>query len=348
MILSNLAGQATRGRKDLIDFQRESDEFDARKKKQALEIQAAEKAMTMPFQGTSWDAQIANEAYKFNLGKGMSDAEARQKAIDMVQGGKVDYQMVTDPYTGQSVPVAKPRGAIFGQYDGAQSLEQPIPRESTPFIPLNVEGADPMQASRDAIMQRQEQIGSNPYQRMDLNPMASRSPDVQKQIALKEYERGVKQEEKQSEIGRSRSVIEGTLNNLEKLNNDLMVKEALVSRDRSAAENLKAALGSSAFGQAVDRVKNADVQLLRENYNNARNSLIPFYVSYFDLPATMVDTEEMAQRIISAFGDPSLPYETNQFALENMRRQFGIETKNKSQSESQPTDVQSLINKYAD
>lgn len=40
MILSNLAGQTTRGRKDLTDFQREAEEFEARKRERALKEQA--------------------------------------------------------------------------------------------------------------------------------------------------------------------------------------------------------------------------------------------------------------------------------------------------------------------
>ena len=137
-------------RKSVQDFQREDEEFNARKKQRKLaeqmgsiQLEQAQRdlnAPKLPFQGNSEFAQIGNEAYRFNINKGMDEDTARQKAIDMFMGTKVDYTPTVNPRTGETTFIPKPRGAVFG---------------------------DPMAASQQAIGQRQGEVGVNPNQRPD-------------------------------------------------------------------------------------------------------------------------------------------------------------------------------------
>ena len=174
------------------DFDRESQEFEARKRQQALQeqlgqiqLQQAQAQMnqpSVPFQGTSFDAQIANEAYRFNLGKGMDEATARQRAVDMVLGSKTDYSQVTDPYTGQTSIVPRPRQGIFGQ---AQPQTQgQMPSMATPtFSPAPMPAAPSMQVRAVAPdMAAQMPAPVIPAQGVPLDPRAMQSPDVQKDL----------------------------------------------------------------------------------------------------------------------------------------------------------------------
>lgn len=205
-MLSNIAAQALQ-RPGFQDFMRAQDEFNARKKEREqaallnqLGIEKAQRELNapqLPFQGSSWDAQVANEAYKFNLRKGMDEASARQSAIDMVQGGKVDYSMVTDPYTGQSYPVAKPRASIFG---GAQRSTQS--RTGGGYVQPDIQGSDlqPLTVEQIATVlsngqQMPSEVNNAPGQEKTdfervmggVDPRALRSPKVQQDMAQAAY-----------------------------------------------------------------------------------------------------------------------------------------------------------------
>jgi hypothetical protein len=127
-------------------FQRGEKEFDL--KRQAaeqqqrigdLKIMAAQQALTapqeqkMPFAGTGFDQQVANEVYKFNLQRGMTPDQATQNAIDTVMMSK--QRMTADPVTGS--PVLVPGAAVFNR-------EQPQRRE-----PIQAPPADPLRAANE-------------------------------------------------------------------------------------------------------------------------------------------------------------------------------------------------------
>lgn len=196
-MLSNIAAQAL-SRPGFQDFMRANDEFEARKKQRILQEQLGQlqlqklqkemQAPKLPFQGNSWDAQIANEAYKFNLGKGMSDATARQSAIDMVQSGKIDYHPVTDPYTGQTTFQATPRNAIFGS-----SAPSPQKTQSA-RTGINPEAIQILKAHQDMAQGRTqpppspEQGGMQGlYDNAGIDPNAIHSLKVQQDMAQAAY-----------------------------------------------------------------------------------------------------------------------------------------------------------------
>ena len=177
------------------DFDRERAEFEARKRQQALQEQLGqvnlEKAQrelsqpSLPFQGTGFDSQIANEAYKFNLAKGLDDATARQQAVDMVLGSKTDYSPIKDPYTGQTTLMPRPRQGIFGQQE---SVMQPMPVQ---------QASNQMDAQVDQLLPQeslvaQTQMPAAPVQNqpidgsIPIDPRALQSPEVQMDLAKKQ------------------------------------------------------------------------------------------------------------------------------------------------------------------
>ena len=160
------------------DYDREAQEFNMRKQQAALQKEqmamaqqlgaqklemgalelekARNPGMQMPFDMGFDDQMIANEAYRFNVSKGMDHDTAKRAAIDMVLGSKQD--MDVHPVTGE-VRMA-PRRGIFG---GGVA---PVGGHGT-------QPQDPIQAHKQATIRRQEETGMvNQMQRPDLLPGA--------------------------------------------------------------------------------------------------------------------------------------------------------------------------------
>lgn len=155
-------------------------------------------------------------------------------------------------------------------------------------------------------------------------------------MAQKKADIQFRKEQMKSEKGREKvtGTIQKTMEDLEKLNDELKAKEAIINNDSHVLRNLKTKYGTSIVGRWTGSVTKPAIEALRKEYEVKRDSVIPSYIAYFDIPATVVDTEEMAKRILQSFGDPSLSFEANQAALENMRVQFNLP---KGQDEEQPS-----------
>lgn len=141
---------------------------------------------------------------------------------------------------------------------------------------------------------------------------------------LEFWKRKTDQAKSDFDKGKAKEKVEYAINKLENLNDQLLAKSAMMAGDKDALENLKAKWGSSWLGRHVQSVTKPEIESLRQEYGKVRDSLIPFYIVANELPATVVDTEEFAQRVIGAFGDPSSMYNANLTALETQRQQFGL------------------------
>lgn len=218
------------------DFAREEQEFMLRKRQQEIEsqmgeigLQKAQQDLTapkLPFQGTSWDAQTANEAYKYNLSKGMSDEEARRNAVDMVLKTKVDHRPVTDPYTGQITYQATPRTPMFGgepkgvpnqlfanqgqgsvnqQYQQGQmppAMPPQIPLSNIP--PISSQELTQGQMPQDILaMPPREAMGVMDNQKISVDPRAFESPDVQKDLAKSILQDNISKQKEKPEAEKS-------------------------------------------------------------------------------------------------------------------------------------------------
>lgn len=153
-LFTNAIGAALGNRKSTTDFMKEKANEDAAKRAQGLaekqaelNIKKTEKEITTPasaFEGTGFDAQIANEAYKYNISKGMDPTAAKQQAINMVLGSKQTPSVFTDPVTNQRKVELVPRAPVFpnsvnqiapiSEYDlnGGYAISQKAPASPPP------------------------------------------------------------------------------------------------------------------------------------------------------------------------------------------------------------------------
>lgn len=145
-------------------------------------------------------------------------------------------------------------------------------------------------------------------------------------MAEKKADIQFRKEQMKTEKGREKvtGTIKKTMEDLERLNDELKAKEAIITNDSDTLSNLKTKYGTSIVGRWTGSVTKPKIEALRKEYEVKRDSVIPSYIAYFNIPATVVDTEEMQKRILQSFGDPSLSFEANQAALENMRVQFNL------------------------
>lgn len=339
--LLSRAGANTGNARTFQDIDAEMREKDRLAKMQKMQEQMAQinlakaqqdlNAPKLPFQGTGFDTQIANEAYKFNLSKGLSDAEARQKAIDMVLGTKTDYKPVTDPYSGQTTLQPTPRAAMFGGGQLQQAATQPPMPQPVSSAPMAL-GPDPFAGRGMPMVDDSLPIAPG------IDPRAAMSPEVQMDLAkgegqldrdkdLIEFKANLNNDiaraNKELEKGTGADKINKILDDLEVINEQLKIKEAIVNEDQSGLDRAYAVLSKAGMTGAYEQAFTSDIATLRQDYENARASLIPYYIAANDLPATVADTEEFAQRILQSFGDAQGSYEGNKSAIARQRGLFG-------------------------
>lgn len=356
--------------KSVQDFSREREEFEARKRAAALQEQLGQLQMQGMQQKLNTPEQLTPEQILAKAIQGGAEnltpqEQAQLKAYDVLQRTKQSVDPRGNIITNRSIYDMLP-GEV-NQMPPRQAMQMPTrlapisaPPPQMPLEQIGVDGnlgvsleppapilpgmnpvAPPLPAPQWQAPPQPAPITVNPADYGVRSPYARE--DIAKEAAKADIQAKIEQAKEMRKTGKAQSVISATLDELQNLNDQLKLKGALVSGDKNALQNLQARLGSTEFGQKLASVQDVDVQTLRNQYNLARNSLIPFYVDYFQLPATMVDTEEMATRIIQAFGDPTLDYESNKTAIDRMRGQFGINT-----PKTAPASViDNLLNKYA-
>lgn len=109
---------------------------------------------------------------------------------------------------------------------------------------------------------------------------------------------------------------------LVRINNELQ-KEGALMGEKGGIKNLLTMATGTGLGGAAEAAVSPKTAQLRKDYENAVGGIIPYYIAANNLPATVVDTEEFAQRIINAFGNPSGFYGTNVEALRRASEEFG-------------------------
>lgn len=325
------------------DYMKAEEEFKLKKQQglqqgqlNQLKIQQAQQELNqpkLPFEGTSFDAQIANEAYRFNLSKGMDEATARQKAVDMTLGSKVDYSPVTDPYTGQTSLVPRPRKGIFGG--------QAMPQAATPTY-----SGQPMQPDMDAqlnslggAMQAPVSMPPMPQQEMpqpsmqssmpNIDPRALQSPDVQMDLARDltkmNYQDQLRIADETLKSQEGKGKVAGIIKRMQEINEQLRSKNAIVSSEQDLPGRAKSALETTWAGQAARKVTDPESQALADEYTKLQATLLPFFAKASGLGAKSLDSEGERKSIMGSFGDPSGIYETNVKQLKNLEQLFDVQ-----------------------
>ena len=241
----------------------------------------------------------------------------------------VDDIGVTDPQAAQRA------AAIAAQSDVSQVepiLKEDLPMEGAVAAPDGSVLPEP-QYTRFPKAQIDERVARTPFgvklSTEQEAEVAKSERDLYGKKQLEKYKADIqfRKEQLKTEKGRDKVVgtIQETMSSLEELNDRLKAKEAIITNDSNFLDALKNKYGTSWLGRQTSSVTKPEIESLRQEYTLKRDSIIPSYVAYFDLPATMVDTEEFAQRVLQSFGDPAMNYEANRAALKNMRQQFGMQ-----------------------
>lgn len=250
------------------------------------------------------------------------DAQSMSKVKVDQYGNQIRNDSIFDLLGAQAglntnVPVGHQNGGIYG---GAPSGG---------FNTAQIEGVEKQPLNAPVIRNKAEEMAYQ--QKLDLEK-SEQQAKIQENKETRQRER--KKTESSGKIG-------DILNELYRLNDDLKADGALVTTDGGFIQNTGAQLATMPLvGKAVQSSFDPKTQSKRNEYEKLRDSLIPYYIEANDLPATVVDTEEFQQRILSAFGDPSSDYDSNKAALESMARQFGVEVKGGNQKKSSPQNKQ--------
>lgn len=326
------------------DFDREAAEFEFRKRQQQMQEQMDNikleqmKQPQMPFEGTSFDSQIANEAYKFNRSKGMSDAEARQKAIDMVLGSKTDYSQVTDPYTGQTSIVPRKRQGIFsngqaqqpvnGQGMNEQVLQQPIQQPTLQQPPSQVVGQIPQETYPAQNLQPQVPQVPQDSSQLQIDPRAFNSPDVQKALAQKQAE---------SELSIRAGIKKQNLEQIPaKKNFDVALASVLdaatelrdlgagVRTSQGVGQNVLSRARSTEIGQGVEQFVGTREQELRDFIDSKRPLMFNAIKKATGLTGTELNSRFEVENQLKQLGNDKINIDTRIKILKDLSDQFGL------------------------
>ena len=271
-----------------------------------------------------------------------------EEAAVRARGQMERPQIYTDPLLKQTVIRPSPWSSISGQQapmqQGVGGATMAQRGEFPAYQDIPATPMQPQMLTIDDLGQFQDQTPAGGYAPQDVvssevQTTYQASPELgargkvmeeefKKDASLAQVKADIqfKKEQMKSEKGRDRvtGTINKTMSDLEKINDKLKAKEAIINNDASMLQNLKNKYGTSWLGRETGSVTRPEIESLRKEYEVKRDSLIPAYIAYNELPATVVDTEEFQQRILQSFGDPSLSYEANQAALDNMKGQFGL------------------------
>jgi hypothetical protein len=328
---------------------------DRQLKQKQLEAEAAAK---MPDVGKLAE----NGLLKRNMGMPTTPQE---DAAIVTMGQTQRPQVYTDPLTQQTVINPSPWSALGGgapsqyatpSYNPSADLPRPAPSnvggmttgeavdgKTIDYSPYMTD--DQAAAREEAFKRNQTMVGDEVVSDvLEENAPVYTAPkelgargkvmgaEAEKEINIAERKADIqfRKEQMTSEKGREKvtGTIKKTMSDLEELNDKLRAKNAIITNDTGLLQNLATKYSNTWVGRNTTGVTNSDIEALRREYETKRDSVIPSYIAYFDIPATVVDTEEMQKRILQSFGDPSLSYEVNQAALDNMRTQFQMPKEN--------------------
>ena len=348
-----------RGIRTKQDYDRAREEFEMRKRQRAMQEQLTQAQIDQmrnqqqrAFQGTGFDAQIANTAYQDFVNQGVSPSEAKKKAVDLVLKTKTEMLPVTDPYTKKTTFEPAPRRPIFevgaqptAQTPNYRTGQKPLfPQEVSPLTqeqleqPTNLPSAPtvPLQPSDFQRMMSGEQVV--PSARAippEVNPMALESPDVQKAIAKDitkmSYQDQLNRAKEDLKTERGNQKVQIVLNRMREINEALRDRGAIVTETQTPQERLGAYMATTALGQQTRKVSDPQSQSLAQEYKNLQSVLLPFYASAAGLGAKSLDSEGERKSILESFGDPGGIYETNLRQIQNLENVFSAQPKTQMQ-----------------
>ena len=131
---------------------------------------------------------------------------------------------------------------------------------------------------------------------------------------------GMKDTSKQESKEQSKESAMGTIAQLRDSYNRLRDMGSITDTTKSGRENALAAAGSSSLGQALGRTFGTQAQSQRNTIEQLRNPLITQIMRATGASAKSLDSNMELQAWLKSATDPTLDYQTNMRALDNLER----------------------------
>lgn len=132
-----------------------------------------------------------------------------------------------------------------------------------------------------------------------------------------------KQQKQQAEQGQARQQLNDTVGELRSYYDTLKNQGGIVSQDQGMLGNLAARAGSSSIGQAVGGAVGTKSQEARQKIEQTRPLLLNLIKNATGMSAQQMNSNAEMQLYLRAATDPTLSYEANQQALDNLVKLFG-------------------------
>ena len=356
------------------DFDREAEEFEFRKRQRqmqeqlgGLKLAQAQKSLAQPEQLEM--EQLLAKSIQLGGVQNLSPSEQAQlQAFDIAQRTKQSVDPRGNIVTNRSIFDMLPREAMnmpiaSGGFNPnapmqiTEGMGSPMQPPSLPAaggnmyntgsiqpIDMSQLSDDPALASQQAILQRQQQVGTNPMQRPDLRIDPSQygvtSPyareDVGKaqaqaqiglitDIAKLDYQEQLRIADETLKSQEGKQKVGNIIARMQQINQALKEKDAIVSVQQGGLSRTKTTLETSPLGQVARKVTDPEAQALASEYEKLQATLLPFFAKASGLGAKSLDSEGERKSIMGSFGDPGGIYETNLNQLQNLEQLFGVQ-----------------------
>ena len=129
---------------------------------------------------------------------------------------------------------------------------------------------------------------------------------------------------KENESKKARGQMSTALGELRGYYDQLKNDDGIVSQDQGLVGNTLSRLGSSAVGQTVGGTVGTKNQMTRDKIEQTRPLLLNLIKEATGMSAQQMNSNAEMQLYLRAATDPTLSYEANVQALENLDKLFGI------------------------
>jgi len=141
-----------------------------------------------------------------------------------------------------------------------------------------------------------------------------------------DYENQIKLAAEEFKTGQANSKVALVLDRMNKINEALKQKGAIVSSDSSYAQRMAATAATSDLGQGIRKFNDPEAQALAEEYTSLQSTLLPYYASAAGLGAKSLDSEGERKSILQSFGNPAGIYDANLQQLQTLSSLFGVQS----------------------
>lgn len=309
---------------------------------QPMEINQVAGGYVVPVSPLAGVAKVAQQLAGAYTGRKTDEAQSelnKQKVgalVDAVNGGELNYGKLAESGVDPS-SIAK---IIVDRQNKQTDLEQKLAEKKLELSLPTTEQRNAEYATNGNIEGARKLVADRlnnplPWMTYNLNAANSASDNARKEkqaelsnqeayLKIKELEDKLNQnKDKSGQKSEAQQNVETTIAALRDQYDQLKNKGAITDTSKGGIDNLSASASSSTAGQALGKMFGTEAQSLRNNIAQTRPILLQQIMKATGMSAKQMDSNAELKLYLSTATDPTLDYQTNMKALDNLMNLYG-------------------------